>query len=241
MPIDNFNLEQKIKVRDEKGESTELRYNEPRPDLDVRKIPSNFVASEKLGIAGLRLQVEHFLEKSCGEDHTAKVVALGPKIAPVLIKIASSKEICDCWCGRRSGAVRVLGYFPQAEVADFLKGVLSDSSEELSMRAQAAISIGRIGSPSCLARLQEVLRKDKNIAIRRAAAKALGLSRSLEAINALGQAVESDNDPTVKAQAYASLRGIEKLHGQKLSSVKAPPVPKRGKLVRKETPKAVIL
>ncbi len=237
----NFNSDQKIKVRDAQGELTTLRYNEPRPDLEVRKIPSNFVASEKLGLAGLRLQAEHFLEQSCGEDHTAKVVALGPKIAPVLIKIAGSKEICDCRCLRRSGAVRALGYLPQAEVADFLKGILSDISEELSVRAQAAISIGRIGSPSCLAQLQEVLRKDKNIAIRRAAAKALGLSRSLEAINALGQAVESDNDPTVKAQAYAALRAIEKLHGQKLSSVKAPPVPKRGKPARKETPKAVML
>lgn len=233
----SFNKPDTIKVRDAKGGFTELRYNEPRPDMDVRQIPSRLVATEKLGVAGLRLRAEEILEQSCGKDHTAKVVALGPEVAPVLIKMARTKEPCNCVCMRQSGALRALGYFPQAEVADFLKGVVSDDAEEINLRAQAAISLGRIGSPSCVAYLQEVLRKDKSITLRRIAAKALGISKSLEAISALTQAVEKDKEPAIKAQAYASLRVIEKSHGQKLSSVKPPPVPKGGKPDSQKAPK----
>ena len=229
--------DQKIELRDADGKLVELRYNEPRPDLEVRKISSRLVATDALGVAGLRLRVEQLLDQSCGKDHTASVVALGPAIAPVLIKIAGAKAPCDCGCVRRGGALRVLGYFPQAEVADFLKRIVSDESEEIGVRAEAAIATGRIGSPSCVAHLQEVLRKDKSIALRRAAARGLGLSRSLEAISALAQAVEKDKAPAIKAQAYASLRAIEKLHGQRLSLVKAPPVPKGGKPERKKAPK----
>lgn len=233
----SFNKPDNIKVRDRKGEFTVLRYNEPRPDMDVRKIESRLVATEKLGVAGLRLQAEQILDQSCGRDHTAKVVALGPEVAPVLIKMARSKEPCNCACVRQSGALRALGYFAQADVADFLKGVVSDQSEEIQLRAQAAISLGRIGSSSCVAHLQQVLQKDKSITLRRVAAKALGLSKSLEAISALTQAVEKDKAPAIKAQAYASLRFIEKSHGQKLSLVKPPPVPKGGKPQRKKAPK----
>ncbi len=232
--IDKPNRE--IQVRDEKGKLVKLRYNEPRPDLESPKPASRLVSVEKLGLVGLRIQAEWLLDQSCGEDHTAKVVALGPQVAGVLIKIAGTKESCDCSCVRRSGAVRALGYFPHAETVDFLNGILTDNSEDLGIRAQAAISLGRIGSPSCVARLMVVLKTDGSAAMRRSAAKALGLSRSVETLGALEQAVARDRDPTVKYQAYTSLLHIERLHGQKMTRVKPPPVPKRGKPERRPPP-----
>lgn len=212
-----------VRARGEHGEAAVLRYNEPRPDLVVARRRSVLVDAGRLGVAGLRVQVERLLAHNCGRERTAMVVRLGPQVVPVLVKLARSRS----WPGGppRVGAVTALGYFRDVFAADFLGELLDDPTEDLGVRAQALIGLGRIGSPSCVARLRTALRQERVPAMRRLAARALALSRSLDAVDALVESAERDRDRGVRAQAYASLRALAKLHRLPRVGVRAPAAP----------------
>lgn len=226
----NDKADEVIYVLNEQGERVTLQYNEPRPDLEVQERPSRFVEQDVLGLAGLRMQVEAILDRRCGPSPLPELLDLGPQAAQILIKIAAEHGDCeDFHCHRRGAAVTALGFFPLGRVVDYLKGLLQDRRAELDLRARSALSLGRIGSPSCIASLSLVLDRYRSPALRRAAAKGLGMSRSLEALGSLEAAVKGDRDPSVKYQAYMSLRTLEKIYNQRLSLVEAPLVPGVGK------------
>jgi HEAT repeat protein len=223
-----------VRVRGENGEAAVLRYNEPRPDLTVRARRSVLVDPRRLGAAGLRLQVEALLARGCGLEQTARVVRLGPEVVPVLIKLARSRT--SPGGPQRAGAVTALGHFPHAIVVDYLIEVLADTTEEARVRAQALIALGRIGSPACVARLRVALRQERDPAIRRLAAKALALSRSLEALDDLTEVARRDRNRGVRAQAYASLRTLAKIHRVPVVRVAAPAQSAGGRRVRPHVP-----
>jgi hypothetical protein len=223
-----------VRVRGERGEAAVLRYNEPRPDLAVARQRSVLIDPGQFGLAGLRVQVERLLAHNCGREQTAMVVRLGPEVVPVLIKLSRSRS--SPGGPPRVGAVTALGYFPNAEVVDHLRALLDDPEEDAGLRAQALVALGRIGAPSCVARLREALRGERSATMRRLAARALALSRSIDAADALTRSVADDPDPHVRLQAHAALRALEKFHGVRLVRGRAPAVPGRGKRVRRRRP-----
>jgi HEAT repeat protein len=217
-----------IRVRNEQGEYEVLRYNEPRPDQEVEGRPTRMVDPGTVGNAGIRLRAEQILSQMCGpKEQLARLRELGPDVGPVLVKIGRQADDRGSGPFRRSGAVAALGSFPTAEVADFLRELLSDRSADEGLRAQAALSLGRIGSPSAIDALQQVLGRERSAAVRHAAAKGLALSTSLQATAALERAAEHDDDVTVRQQAYAGLRSLERLYGSKLTTLRPPPRPRR--------------
>jgi hypothetical protein len=228
-----------IRTRTADGKEVVLRANEPRPDLEITEILSRRVEHGRLGLAGLRLQVEAVLDRSCGESPLQQLTALGPDVVTVLLKIAATKdEDYGCHCGRRLGAILALGRFKGAESADELRRLVADATEDVAVRASAAISLGRIGVSSAVAELGRLLRQDSDPVLRRAAAKGLAFSVSLEALGALEAAAASDKDARVRLQAYAALRGLEKLHGRRLTDVKPPAPPKPAAPTRIKPPGA---
>jgi HEAT repeats len=226
-----------IRTRAADGTAVVLRANEPRPDLTVAPLPTRLLDPGGLGMAGLRLQVEAVLDRGCGEEALPRLMRLGPDVATILLKIAAvANEDYGCRCGRRLGAIAALGRFPRADSADLLRRLVADRAEDVAVRAGAAISLGRAGSVSAVAELGRILRADPDPVMRRAAARGLAHTRSLDALGALEAAAAGDRDARVKLQAYAALRGLEKLHGRRLSAVKAPPPPKRSAPVRLAPP-----
>lgn len=207
-----------------------------RPPEEVPGPPSRLVSGEGLELAGLRLQVEEALRTSCGENRFAQLVHLGPETATILIKIARAKQECECCCNLRSAAIAALGGVKHSAAPDTLISIIDDFDEDAGVRAQAAISAGRLGTPSCVARLQSALESDQSSTVRQAAATGLGESGSLEALRTLEKAIENDKDAGVKWLAYASLRALEKRYRQKLSKVKSPVLPKRGKPLAAKPP-----
>ena len=108
--------------------------------------------------------------------------------------------------------------------------------DHLTVRAHAAVALGRIGSPSARRALQNAVQNDKNIAIRRLAAKGLAIDASPESVPVLENAVRKDKSPHVQRQAYAALRAIGTKHGQVMTDLKEPAPPKPGKPQKIEPP-----
>jgi hypothetical protein len=190
---------------------------------------SSRLPRERLGLAGLRLDIEELLRSSCGPEIEAKILAMGERAGPVLVKIANAKSCCECCGGVRSGAIALLSQTAHPDAVPTLLGILGDESEEASVRCQAMLSLGRTGSKSGIGRLLEILRTAADPLLRQAAARSLGESCLLEALPGLELAARTDRDSKVRWRAYAAVRGLEKFHGTQLARLKAPPFPKGGR------------
>src|SRR5687768_12630389 len=139
----------------------------------------------RLGLAGLRLDIEELLRSSCGPEVEAKVLAMGEKTGPVLVKIANSRSCCECCGGVRSGAIALLGRTAHPDAVPALLAIVGDESEDVSLRCQAMLSVARTGSKSVIGILFEILRTASDPLLRQVAARSLGESCLLEALPAL--------------------------------------------------------
>lgn len=211
-----------LRVRDEDGEFVELAYNEPPPTREPPERASVIVERSAHGLAGIRLAAEEILDHSCGEVDYDALRALGPAVSHVLARMASREARCGCHRGRRAAAVAALGRLRDPVATDVLRTLASDRREELAIRARAVHGLGRLASPGSIALLEELLRSDSAPVVRQAAALALGHAGSLDAVAALERAAEEDAREAVRIQAFASLRGLERLAGAKLTNVKEP-------------------
>ena len=220
-----------VHVLDEKGEElVRLRHTEPRPDKTVRKIASTRVDRGKLAkshpLLAQRLTAEQELSRSCG--HSRRVsLDVDPS---VLTKMARSKTAHRL--EERCGAIAALGYCADGEGADALIDMAGDRRESLAVRCAALLSLSNIGSRRAVATLERHLAKG-HVALRRAAAKALGRSRT-DSVYALERAAAEDDDAYVRRQAYASISGLERRVGVGLSALRSPKPPPRGKVQRDE-------
>lgn len=211
-----------LRVRDEDGKFVELVYNEPAPGKEPLERASVVVERSAHGLAGIRLAAEEILDRSCGEVDYEGLRALGPELPHVLARMASSESRCGCHRGRRAAAVAALGRLRDPIAVDTLRALAGDRRTELAIRVRAAHGLARLGSPGSIAVLGELLRHDPAPAVRQAAALALGHAGSLDAVAALESAAKADAHLTVRVQAFASLRALERLAGARLTDVKEP-------------------
>lgn len=84
---------------------------------------------------------------------------------------------------------------------------LSDS--EVEVRCDACTAWGLRGGPIAIRQLSEVLVNDTNPDVRLAAARALGKTKDMAAVPALGRVLE-DKDPALQYRAVLSLKSITK-------------------------------
>jgi hypothetical protein len=210
---------------DAEGQRRTIKWNEPHHE--VLRRTSVLSDSETLGLAGLRLQAEAILARTCGPEEVDALVEIGPRVGPILVKMARKRDDCLPYCQMRAGAIAALGHLRFADAVDPLGTLVSDRRENVAIRAQAALAIGRIGSDVVVNLLGRVLLTDRDAAVRRSAAKGLGESGNLVGVAALERAMAEDEDVGVRRQAGASMSALEKLHNAKLTDVGTPPPPRR--------------
>jgi HEAT repeat protein len=112
----------------------------------------------------------------------------GQEAVRILIDALGSEPCIDA----RVRLVDALAYPGLAEASGILRRVLTDTGEAASVRAVAAESLGRLGSPEALDDLLGVL-SDPEPEIRFFAAYALGLVGSRDALDALSQLASEDD------------------------------------------------
>jgi hypothetical protein len=197
------------RVRDHEGKPVMLKWNEPRPDLAIKVITSLRVARGGLGLARVRLEVEDILQSGCGRRRIIeRLQRLGPAVADVLVKIASSDADCSCGGACAGAAIDALGYFPTAAAADCLRRIAFDPQADVGVRATALTALGRIGTPSGVEALRRVLSEARDADLRLAAARGLAYGRSAAALEVLTTAAERDANTRVRRIAHDAAKGI---------------------------------
>jgi hypothetical protein len=228
------------RVRDNEGKTITLKWNEPRPDLAVRAIASLRVTRAGLGLAGVRLEAEEILQSGCGERQVInRLRRLGSEVAGVLVKIAASGAACSCGAACAQAAIGALGYFPTAAAADCLRRIADDARADLGARAKALTALGQIGAPSGVDYLRRVLTHGRDPELRRAAARGLGHSGSVDAIEALTTAVEKDSNLLVQQMAYGALQAVAGTNRLPLPRLAPPPRSHLARPERHQPPKGV--
>jgi HEAT repeat protein len=101
--------------------------------------------------------------------------------------------------------LRTLGHYPGPDADAILKAALADSDTHV--RVVACEAWGRHSDAEAVKLLSNMLRADVNPDVRLAAAKALGETKSPEAVPALGEAL-TDTDPAMQYRAVLSLQKV---------------------------------
>lgn len=101
--------------------------------------------------------------------------------------------------------VRALAKIPDARAAAVLHAGLEDPSD--AVRIACCEAWGQRGGPEAIEELSTVLQAESNIDVRMAAAKALGETRSEQAVKPLAE-VLADNDPAIQRRAIESLKSV---------------------------------
>jgi hypothetical protein len=207
----------KIEVKDRDGKVAILKYNEPRPDLDIKPISPQLVdlRTDGLGLASLRVRIETLLDHSCGERRADRIKDMGDQAdqaASILVKIIERGKSCSTCADRRAKAVFALGYFSNAEAVSCLTQLAENKSESLHIRVKAINALGYIGSDSSIEILSRLIKNSKSEAIQRSIVYALGASRSVKAIPVMEGLINKIKAPLIKRQVYASISHLEKFH-----------------------------
>lgn len=213
-----------IALRDEHGKPAELHYRLPRPDRTSEERPSRLL--EVPGLAGLRRRVEGHLDHGCGPS-SQDLRELGPGVAIILCRLARA-EACGCKVHLRLAAIGALGSFPTAEAADLLIDLAGERSGDPGVRCAAIGSLGAIGSPSAVATLSTLARKERVVFIRLAAVKALELTSDLKAVEVLRLVAEKDREASVRQRAQVALGVFERVLGIHLGAEHVIAVRSRG-------------
>jgi hypothetical protein len=208
-------FDQPIKVRSADGKSwVRLKYNEPRNDLKVPVIRSSKVQLDKAlhPMTILRLGVEEVLHHGCSKHGAlASLQKYGPQTAGILLKIAegfgNGNGCCDNCLNRAAAAMR---YFPQPAVQEWLMKTTADRKANIATRAQAILSLGHMNNQASEKLLLDVLKKDKNDAIRKSAVVALHRNIRPELLNVLVEHAKNEGSASVLQQLIYAAHTISR-------------------------------
>lgn len=148
------------------------------------------------------------LEKAYEEKNQMRFIEIikdlktfGKPSTKYLIKIISNKEKNKDF---RFMLCNLIGEFKDHAIASFLLEIAKDKEDDVLIRSEALLSIGRSGDKKSISTLMEFL-DDENGSLRSAAIFSLGLLKASQASKKISEILKSDENEMVRIKAVRSL------------------------------------